>query len=113
MSAGAVLASASLAVSAHIDVKLPSGQTKPASIFLWSIAESGERKTTVDDYAFAAQKRREQKLRALQAAELKNTTLRTQYGRRKRRQSPNNIRRPAKSVQKRIRKSWRNSAPNR
>ena len=34
MCAGAVLASASLAVSAHIDIKLPTGQTKPVSIYL-------------------------------------------------------------------------------
>ena len=70
MCAGAVLGSVSLAVSAHIDIEVPTGEVKPASLFLCPIAESGERKTSVDGYAFAAQQRWEQKLRINQAAEL-------------------------------------------
>jgi hypothetical protein len=70
MCAGAVLGSASLAVSAHIDVELPTGEIKPASLFLIPLAESGERKTTVDGHAFAAQQRWEQKLRVNRAVEL-------------------------------------------
>ena len=63
MCAGAVLASTSFAVSAHINIKLPTGQTKPASCWFWCIAESGERKTATDDQAFAPQKQHEQQLR--------------------------------------------------
>jgi hypothetical protein len=76
MCAGAVLGSASLAVSIHIDIELPTGETKPASLFLCPMAESGERKTTVDGYAFAAQQRFEQKLRVNRAAELETYRIR-------------------------------------
>ena len=59
MCAGAVLASTSFAVSAHVNIKLPTGQTKPVSCWFWCIAESGERKTATDDQAFAPQKQHE------------------------------------------------------
>jgi hypothetical protein len=71
MCASAVLASTSFAISAHIDVLLPTGETKPASCWFWCVAESGERKTATDDRAFAAQKQREAQLRAQQEIELK------------------------------------------
>jgi Protein of unknown function (DUF3987) len=70
MCAGGVLASASLAVSAHLDVRLPFGEAKPVSIYVWTIAESGERKTSIDRRAFAAHVQREQKLRIDQISEL-------------------------------------------
>ena len=63
MCAGAVLASTSFAVSAHVNIKLPTGQTKPTSCWFWCVAESGERKTATDDQAFAPQKQHEQQLR--------------------------------------------------
>jgi hypothetical protein len=56
MCAGAVLASTSFAVSAHVNIMLPTGQMKPTSSWFWCVAESGERKTATDDQAFAPQK---------------------------------------------------------
>jgi hypothetical protein len=49
-----VLAAASLAVQAHADVLLPLGQSRPLSLFIFTIAESGERKSTTDRLALAA-----------------------------------------------------------
>src|SRR3954470_7730309 len=46
-----VLAAAALAAQAHADVELPTGQRKPLSLFLVSVAASGERKSTVDGEA--------------------------------------------------------------
>lgn len=51
--AQSVLAVATLAVQAHIDVELPGGGTKPVVNMFVSIAESGERKTSVDKTALA------------------------------------------------------------
>jgi hypothetical protein len=76
MCAGAVLGSASLAISAHIDVELPTGEVKPTSLFLCPIAESGERKTSIDGHAFAAQQRWEQQLRVNRTAELERYRVR-------------------------------------
>jgi hypothetical protein len=36
---------------AHADVALPSGQTRPLSLFLLTVAASGERKSAVDALA--------------------------------------------------------------
>ena len=63
MCAGAVLASTSFAVSAHVSIKLPTGQTRPTSCWFWCVAELGERKTATDDQAFAPQKQHEKQLR--------------------------------------------------
>ncbi|QKR99203.1 DUF3987 domain-containing protein [Sphingomonas sp. CL5.1] len=52
--AQSVLAVATLAVQAHIDVDLPGGGTKPVVNMFVSIAESGERKTSVDKIALAS-----------------------------------------------------------
>jgi hypothetical protein len=76
MCAGAVLASTSFAVSAHANIKLPTGQTKPVSCWFWCIAESGERKTATDDQAFAPQKQHEQHLHARHEVELKDYEVR-------------------------------------
>jgi len=54
-----VLASASLAAQAHFDVMLPHGQKKPLSLFLLSVAESGERKSGIDDVVLGAAKAQE------------------------------------------------------
>ena len=53
------LASASLAVQAHYDVLLPWGEQKPTSLFLLTVAESGERKSGVDDVVLGAAKAQE------------------------------------------------------
>jgi hypothetical protein len=76
MCGGAVLASTSFAVSAHVNIKLPTGQTKPVSCWFWCIAESGERKTATDDQAFAPQKERERQLRACHKVELESYEVR-------------------------------------
>ncbi len=46
--AQSVLGAASLAAQAHYDVVLPFGGTAPLSLFLVTVAKSGERKSTVD-----------------------------------------------------------------
>ena len=57
MCAQAVLAVATLAIQAHVDVELPGGGIKPVVGFFGSIGESGDRKTTVDKIASAAVRR--------------------------------------------------------
>jgi putative DNA primase/helicase len=54
-----VLASASLAAQSHYDVMLPWGEKKPLSLFLLTVAESGERKSGVDDVVLSAAKAQE------------------------------------------------------
>lgn len=54
IAAGSVLGAAALAVQAHADVVLPHGQTVPTSLYLVTIAESGDRKSAADDLAMAA-----------------------------------------------------------
>jgi len=49
MAAQSVLAVAALAGQAHADVVLPYGQSRPLSLFLVSVAGSGERKSTTDN----------------------------------------------------------------
>jgi len=66
----AVLASASLAAQAHFDVMLPWGQTKPLSLFLLSMAESGERKSGIDDVVLSAAKAQERQDMAAYQLEL-------------------------------------------
>lgn len=54
IAAGSVLGAASLAVMAHADVVLPHGQIVPTSLYLVTLAESGDRKSAADDLAMAA-----------------------------------------------------------
>ena len=61
--ASAVLAVAGLAAQAHADVRLPTGEVKPLSLYLLAIARSGERKTSADVHALTAVKGRETELR--------------------------------------------------
>jgi Protein of unknown function (DUF3987) len=63
MAAQSVLGVASLAVQALVDVAMPYGQTRPASLFLLSISESGDRKTTSDIEAMIPVRMREKALR--------------------------------------------------
>lgn len=51
--AQSVLAAATLAVQAHRDVQLPGGGTRPLTGLFASVAESGERKTSVDRIALS------------------------------------------------------------
>ncbi len=65
-----VLAAATLAVQAHVDVELPTGHAKPVSGFFLSIAATGERKSAVDTEALWPICRREQVLREGYEADL-------------------------------------------
>ena len=76
MCAGAVLASTSFAISAHINIDLPTGQTKPTSCWFWCVAELGERKTATDDHAFAPQKQHERQLRIRHKVEIETYDVR-------------------------------------
>src|SRR6478735_5885412 len=51
IAAQSVLATASLAAQAHADVLLPFGQTRPLSLYLVTIAASGDRKSSSDNEA--------------------------------------------------------------
>jgi hypothetical protein len=63
MAAQSVLAVASLAAQSIADVKLPYGQTRPLSLFLLTIAESGDRKTSADTEAMTPVRMHERQLR--------------------------------------------------
>ena len=58
-----VLAAAALAAQAHADVMLPYGQTRPLSLFLVTIAASGDRKSTADNEALWPIRKREKALK--------------------------------------------------
>lgn len=53
IAAQSILAACSLAVQAHFDVQLPTGQVRPTSLFLVTVADSGDRKSTSDDQVMA------------------------------------------------------------
>ncbi len=52
--AGAALGALSLAIQAHCDIKRAEGLTGPIGLFMLSIADSGERKTTCDGFFTSA-----------------------------------------------------------
>jgi putative DNA primase/helicase len=54
-----VLAAAAFAAQSHFDVLLPWGARKPLSLFLLTVADSGERKSAVDDVVLGAAKAQE------------------------------------------------------
>ena len=60
--ANAVLAAACLSVQGHANVRLPTQEEKPLSLYIVTIARSGERKTSVDFRALAGVKSREKQL---------------------------------------------------
>ena len=62
--ANSVLGAASLAAQAHADIQLPGlGRPHPITLFLLTIAPSGERKTTADREALIGVRNRERELR--------------------------------------------------
>ncbi len=61
--AQSVLGAATLAVQGHADIQLPTGQAKPLSNFLMTVASSGERKSACDTEALKAIKKHEAALR--------------------------------------------------
>jgi hypothetical protein len=64
MIAGSVLAAAGFCIAPHYDVEIPKVGTKPLNIAVLTIAQSGERKTTVDLLATASLRNAEKKLAA-------------------------------------------------
>ncbi len=69
MCASSVLAAASLAAQSHADVVMPTAQVKPLSLFLITLADSGERKTGVDGYALQPVREQEARLRGVYESE--------------------------------------------
>ena len=70
--AQAVLGAIALVGQGHADVVLPSGQLKPLSMFLMTIAGSGERKSAVDRLALHAIYDYEEELRAAYRVDISN-----------------------------------------
>ena len=68
--AQAVLGATALVVQAHADVALPTGQSRPTSLFLMTIAGSGDRKSAVDSLALQPIYAREQELREAHKTEM-------------------------------------------
>jgi hypothetical protein len=63
MCAQSVLGAAALAAQAHIDVVLPTQQVRPCSLYLLSIAATGDRKTACDEEALWPIRQHERNLR--------------------------------------------------
>jgi hypothetical protein len=64
IAAASVLAAASLAVQAHADVLIPAtGSARPLSLFVATVAATGERKSAADQEALWPIRKREEKLR--------------------------------------------------
>ena len=61
--AQSVLAAATLAAQAHADVLLPTGQSRPISLYFLTIGVSGERKTACDIEALKPIRHHEENLR--------------------------------------------------
>lgn len=72
-----VLGAAALVGQAHADVVLPTGQPRPTSLFLMTIAGSGDRKSAVDRLALGAIYNREQELRDAHRMELAEHELKS------------------------------------
>ena len=71
IAAGSVLAAASLSVQAHAGVVLPAtGRARPLSLFIVTVAASGERKSAADHEALWPVRRREDSLRETYEVEL-------------------------------------------
>lgn len=70
LAGASTLAAAALAAQAHVDVVIPAtGQARPASLFLLSVAESGDRKSSGDYEAMRPIRAREKALREIYEAE--------------------------------------------
>jgi Protein of unknown function (DUF3987) len=60
-----VLGAAALAAQAHVDVVLPTEQTRPVSLYLLSVASTGDRKSACDREALYPARQHERNLRSL------------------------------------------------
>ena len=65
-----VLGAASLAAQAHFNVRLPWGDEKPLSLFLLTVAESGERKSAVDTVTLGPARQQERDAQSAYRSEL-------------------------------------------
>jgi hypothetical protein len=63
LAAQATLAVAALAAQRLADVRMPYGQTRPLSLYLFTVAASGERKSTADNEALAPVRMHEKNLK--------------------------------------------------
>ncbi len=63
IAAQSILGALALAAQCRINVQLPTGEVFPTSLFLFSVASSGDRKSTADRLALAPYYRRESDLR--------------------------------------------------
>jgi hypothetical protein len=63
IAANSVLAAASLGVQPYIDVELPTGEVIPTSLFVVTVASSGDRKSSCDKLALRAVRQREREMR--------------------------------------------------
>jgi plasmid stabilization system protein ParE len=64
IAAQSVLGAAALATQCRVNIALPTGEVMPSSLFLFTVAGSGERKTSADKWALTPFYRRERELRA-------------------------------------------------
>jgi len=69
-----VLAASALAAQAFNDVELPTGTRRPLSLFLVSVAASGDRKSSADDIATWPLRQREESLREAYGSALQEYT---------------------------------------
>ena len=69
IAANSVIAAAALAVQAYIDVELPTGEVIPTSLFMTTVAASGDRKSSADKLALRAVREREKEMREEHARE--------------------------------------------
>lgn len=73
LAASSVLSAASLATQAHADVVLPAtGAARPLSLFLVTVAATGDRKSTADGEASRPMRKREERLRETYREALKD-----------------------------------------
>src|SRR3954453_13276654 len=63
IAAQSVLAAAALAAQAHADVVLPYGQARPLSLYVVTVAASGDRKSTADNEALWPVRKHEKALK--------------------------------------------------
>jgi hypothetical protein len=77
IAAQSVLAAASLAAQAHADVRMPYGQSRPLSLYMLTVAWSGDRKTTADREALWPVIRREQALQEIYGMERQSWAIET------------------------------------
>ncbi len=72
-----VLAAAALATQAHADVRLPYGQTRPLSLFVATVAASGDRKSSADNEALWPIRKHERNLKDIYEVKFESWSVAT------------------------------------